>query len=124
MRALEVCIDISASAEMKAQIEALREAFSLDIARPFVLHPAFPFQAPVTSHQDHSPISAAVYPTNGSDLHSTINFTGTPISPPSSTDAESKGHSPDAVLMMTTGNDQLSMPAMADVNVWNPSKLF
>lgn len=50
MRILEHCI-VSASSEMQMQINALREAFSLDTQKPFELKPTLGLQSPIL--EDH-----------------------------------------------------------------------
>lgn len=130
MRILENCIDSSASSEVKGQIETLRQAFSLDLSRPFVLNPNFPFYPGVSAAVDPS-ITRAY--TQGESPHSTLTAGGPanyshPLSPPHSTgDGESKGESPAAVqslVMLAAGQGTQNPPAIVDNMGWNPSRLF
>jgi hypothetical protein len=50
MRILEACIDAWPMLEMKAQIDALREAFSADKNKPFELKESFPYGTPSDYH--------------------------------------------------------------------------
>lgn len=131
MRILENCIDSSASSEVKGQIETLRQAFSLDLSRPFVLNPNFPFYPGVSAAID--PNITRAY-TQGESPHSTLtsggpaNYPAHPLSPPHSTgDSESKGESPAAVqslVMLAAGQGAQNPPTIVDSMGWNPSRLF
>ncbi|KAF8245927.1 hypothetical protein K440DRAFT_686106 [Wilcoxina mikolae CBS 423.85] len=132
MRLLENCIDNSASSEMKGQIETLREAFSVDINRPFVLNPSFPFYHDVSTSID--PHLARAY-TQAEAVASTmaasqVTYATHPLSPPHSIgDVESKGESPAAVqsLVMLAAGHGAQPPPQAPIveNIpWNPSRLF
>ncbi|KAK4897309.1 hypothetical protein LTR27_004829 [Elasticomyces elasticus] len=70
MRVLEHCIS-SATPDIKAQINALREAFSSDTSRPFELKPTLGLHSPTMENQPtppgykrHSPTSAAAQQTS------------------------------------------------------------
>jgi hypothetical protein len=130
MRLLENCIDNSASSEMKGQIEALQQAFSVDISRPFVLNPSFPFY-----HGDPPPSLDPRTYTQPENIGSTMASNGQmnytlPLSPPHSTDeAETKGESPAAVqslVMLAAGQgaQPSTNPPMVENVTWNPSRLF
>ncbi|PUU82536.1 hypothetical protein B9Z19DRAFT_1099110 [Tuber borchii] len=130
MRILENCIDSSASSEVKGQIETLREAFSLDVNRPFVLNPNFPFYPGVSGPVDPS-ITRAY--TQGEGSHSTlatgpVNYPTHPLSPPHSAGgSEPKGESPAAVqslVMLAAGQGAQSSAPIVDTLAWNPSRLF
>lgn len=130
MRILENCIDSSASSEVKGQIETLREAFSLDVNRPFVLNPNFPFYPGVSGPVDPS-ITRAF--TQGEGSHSTlatgpVNYPTHPLSPPHSAGgSEPKGESPAAVqslVMLAAGQGAQSSAPIVDTLAWNPSRLF
>lgn len=56
MRILEECINAWPMQEMKAQIDALREAFSADTNKPFVLKPCFPYGTPSDSYHPSPPM--------------------------------------------------------------------
>lgn len=130
MRILENCIDSSASSEVKGQIETLRQAFSLDLTRPFVLNPNFPFYPGVSTAID-SNITRAY--SQGESPHSTLTAGGPatypahPLSPPHSNgDGESKGESPavQSLVMLAAGQGAQNPPTLVDNMGWNPSRLF
>ncbi len=71
MRILEQCIS-SATPDIKAQINTLREAFSTDTSQPFELKPTLGLQSPTMDNQPsppgshrHSPASATTQNTSG-----------------------------------------------------------
>ncbi|KAF3929818.1 hypothetical protein AA313_de0204428 [Arthrobotrys entomopaga] len=139
MRILEVCIDISASMETKAQIEALRAAFSQDVTQPFVLNSNFPFySSPSTHHTSTSPAASAasigsyspVEVTRSplsSSLSAPINTSrGVTISPPTS----ERGDSPNPTFMMQ-GVPTVAQPVPRKSHHggppdsgWNPQRIF
>jgi hypothetical protein len=130
MRILERCIDISASSETKGQIEALREAFSLDLSRPFVLNPNIPFYQPLMQMEQQQQPAVRPQPVNRNQSYSQGEagnpYQQPPLSPPQSSSGEDgKGDSPAAVhslVMMSTGQRPMSM---YDTNMeWNPQKLL
>jgi hypothetical protein len=132
MRLLENCIDNSASSEMKGQIETLREAFSVDVNRPFVLNPSFPFYHGVPAAIDPRAYSQAdaVASTMAASGQVTYATHTHPLSPPHSIgDADSKGDSPSAVqslVMLAAGQGAQPHPPppVVDHAAWNPSRLF
>jgi len=140
MRILENCIDISASAETKGQIQALREAFSLDLNRPFELNPSFPFYQPLHGSPDghiaRTPVSAYSQGEPPEPLITNaqvVAFPPHPVSPPHSTgECDAKGDSPSAVqslVMLHSGQRVTQSPptsAMLDTPAlgWNPSRIF
>ncbi|KAF3113990.1 hypothetical protein TWF569_010299 [Orbilia oligospora] len=135
MRILEVCIDISASMETRAQIEALRAAFSQDITQPFVLNSNFPFYSSPSTHQmspaasagSYSPVDITRSPLSTS-LSAPINPSRVTISPPSS----ERGESPNPTLMMMQQNTppvvqpvpRKSMHHGPAQEGWNPQRIF
>jgi hypothetical protein len=134
-------MDIWAMPELRAQVEAVREAFSADVRKPFELKPSFPYGSPHPS--DHSsPTSRTqgyrpVLDRTGSmDQHldpqgaQNVSYYGHPISPPVSAGAmDSKSDSPvgQPLVMMSQGGQapglQQSIP-LADHSTWNPSRIF
>jgi hypothetical protein len=141
MRIMEQVMDIWAMPELRAQVEAVREAFSADVRKPFELKPSFPYGSPHPS--DHSsPTSRTqgyrpVLDRTGSmDQHldpqgaQNVSYYGHPISPPVSAGAmDSKSDSPvgQPLVMMSQGGQapglQQSIP-LADHSTWNPSRIF
>lgn len=138
MRILENCIDISASAETKGQIQALREAFSLDPNRPFELNPNFPFYQPFQGapepHMARTPVSAYSQAETTEPLMTSaqVAFPTHPVSPPRSTgECDSKEGSPSAVqslVMLNSGQRVTQPPPPPILNAtelgWNPSRIF
>ena len=57
MRILEQCTAAWPMPEMQAQIDALREAFSADTSKPFMLKPSFPYNSPAPGNSRTSPSS-------------------------------------------------------------------
>ncbi|KAF2217891.1 hypothetical protein CERZMDRAFT_63994 [Cercospora zeae-maydis SCOH1-5] len=123
MRVLEHCIT-SANAEMQAQINTLREAFSADVSQPFELKPTLGLRSPVM--ENHStPSSTNSDPINGRSLtqptpsmaHHDGNFDLSQTSPyaPSSmqVSAAQTGYGLEPVI----SNEQ-------HTPVWDPSGIF
>ncbi|KIH88085.1 C6 finger domain protein [Sporothrix brasiliensis 5110] len=65
MRVLEKCMSSWPMADMQRQIDAMREAFSADVRKPFVLKPTFPYGSPSPSSSHPSPPQQ---PTGASDV--------------------------------------------------------
>lgn len=109
MRLLEKCMHGWAVPEMRKQIDSIREAFSADVRKPFILKASFPYGSPQTtsrlsptgpprsSHQGssvyvtHRPsIRGSIDPhhhttidTQGAVQHSQVSYPGQhPITPP------------------------------------------
>ncbi|CAK7263468.1 hypothetical protein SEPCBS57363_000574 [Sporothrix epigloea] len=55
MRVLEECMRSWPMADMQQKIDAMREAFSADVRKPFVLKPTFPYSSPSPSSSQPSP---------------------------------------------------------------------
>ena len=128
-------------ADMQRQIDSVREAFSADIRKPFVLKPSFPYGSPQSS--THSSPPRQTYrpelPRSGSiDQHidgriplPQVSYINHPITPPVSVSPmDSNSDSPDvqSLAMMTSnaqqpGAMQHSMP-LTDAPAWNPSRIF
>ncbi|KAF3919786.1 hypothetical protein ABW20_dc0108948 [Dactylellina cionopaga] len=137
MRILEICIDISASMETKAQIEALRAAFSQDVTQPFVLNSNFPFYSSPSIHQmspsasagSYSPVDITRSPLS-STLSAPVSQSRVTISPPSS----DRGDSPNpTMVMMQQGSSQVAQPIPQRKSNhhgttleagWNPQRIF
>jgi hypothetical protein len=133
MRILEKVMAAWPMPEMQKQVDAVREAFSADVRKPFVLKPSFPYGSPSSSHSSppHSstgyrPVLDHVNSTDSQLPHA--GFTSQAISPPVSTGPlDSKDGSP--LLMLATGHpshasglqDGLPMP---ETSSWNPSRIF
>jgi len=131
-------------ADMQRQIDAVREAFSADTRKPFVLKPSFPYGSPQSSSHSSPPRVDAGYRSGltktGSlghqldtqNVHSQVSYPGHPISPPiSAGPGDTKGDSPGVQSLVMMSASQVSqatgMPqavALADPPSWNPSRIF
>jgi hypothetical protein len=133
-------------ADMQQQIDALREAFSADIRKPFVLKPTFPYGSPGAPVRPSPPATSASYRASSHQSgieqslehqhaqqpHVSYTHHPHPISPPiSAGDLDPKSDSPvvQPLVMMPSGQrgPQVPMPGgvpMADTTGWNPSIIF
>ncbi|KAF3764375.1 hypothetical protein M406DRAFT_107309 [Cryphonectria parasitica EP155] len=125
MRLLEKCTHTWTMPEMKKQIESIREAFSADTRKPFVLRTTFPYGSPQsttrlspaqTSPGDYArrgPMRASVdhrqqqtIDTQGAVQHSQVSYPGQhPITPPISAgpvDLKSDSPAAQSLAMMAT----------------------
>jgi hypothetical protein len=122
--------------EVHAQINALREAFSVDINRPFELKPSFPFGSPPPQH-NASPLADGAYHSRSSgqgvslDPIGQVNYNvAHPITPPiSTTDEVPKTDSPVVQsLAMMAPQVQTPQPMVQGQEAihgqWNPTKIF
>ena len=153
MQLLEKCTTLWPMPDMQHQIDALREAFSIDTRKPFELKPTFPYGSPASSvHQ--TPPRGLPYQqpqlnrTGSMDMqHQNLdphqgqqqqqqhmNYAGQPITPPISAGGmgTTKSDSPavQSLVMMATGQRipqqqtiTNSVP-MVDPSTWNPSRIF
>lgn len=136
MRILEKCMNAWPMPDMQRQIDSIREAFSADTSKPFILKPSFPYASPHSS-QHSTPRS-----NHGSTIHSVTErhlqqphidtnsahqiggFVGHPISPPiSAGPTDNKSDSSLAMMPASQGNTQAaSLPQ--GVPSWNPNRIF
>lgn len=150
MRMLEKCTSSwpMPDIHMQQQIDALREAFSADTRKPFVLKPTFPYGSPAATTNRTPPRGMQYRPqlnrTSSMDQQqsleqqhlaqhqSQVSYTSHPISPPVSAGSgmDNKSDSPavQSLVMMATGqrNQQPisnSVP-MVDPSTWNPNRIF
>lgn len=128
--------------DMQHQIDALREAFSADTRKPFVLKPSFPYGSPGAPVNTSPPRANTQYRQGGShsssmdqqNMPQQVSYTNHPISPPiSAGGVDTKSDSPavQSLVMMATGQraPQQQQPmasgvSMADPAGWNPSRIF
>ncbi|KAG8411432.1 hypothetical protein J3458_015493 [Metarhizium acridum] len=61
MRLMETVMEAWPMPDLQKQVDAIREAFSADIGRPFVLKPSFPYGSPHPSNQSSSPRGTVAY---------------------------------------------------------------
>ena len=145
MRVLERCTSSWPMPDMQQQIDALREAFSADTRKPFVLKPSFPYGSPGAAVNTTPPRVNAPYRQTSSHSSSVdqqnlehqhahpqhqVSYTNHPISPPiSAGGVDTKSDSPavQSLVMMATGQRAPQQPngvPMADPSSWNPSIIF
>ncbi|KAB5549806.1 hypothetical protein GE09DRAFT_1174621 [Coniochaeta sp. 2T2.1] len=141
MRILEKCMSAWPMPDMQKQVDAVREAFSADTRKPFVLKPSFPYGSPVSTHSS-PPRSTSGYPTDlvrSSSMDQRLDtqvqqhsYGGHPISPPISAgpgDMKTDASDVQSMVMMS-GNQGSQAPAMqhglplAGAPTWNPSRIF
>lgn len=146
MRIMEKVMEVWAMPELRQQVEAVREAFSADTRKPFVLKPSFPYGSPQPSNSASPPhlqgnraygsTAAAAERASpmGQQLDAqnaqNVSFPGLPISPPISAGAvDSKGDSPGGqpMMMISQGGQapattqSMSLPEQP---TWNPARIF
>ncbi|OLN82859.1 Cutinase transcription factor 1 alpha 3 [Colletotrichum chlorophyti] len=141
MRVLEKVMSVWPMADLQKQVDAVREAFSADIRKPFVLKPSFPYGSPQSSNHSSPPRGyrpgMARTTSLGQQLdtqnlqHSQVSYTSHPITPPISAGAvDTKSDSPaiqSLVMMATQGSQAPGMPQsmpLADAPTWNPARIF
>jgi hypothetical protein len=137
---MEKVIEVWQMPELQKQIDAVREAFSADIRKPFVLKPSFPYGSPHPSNSSSSPRGQQGYrptvdrsrlPQQTLDTQSAqqVSYTNHPMTPPiSAGPVDSKSDSPlQSLVVMPQGNQASGMPAnmsIPDQSAWNPSRIF
>ncbi|KAJ6782170.1 hypothetical protein PWT90_03602 [Aphanocladium album] len=141
MRIMEQVMEVWPMPELQTQIDTVREAFSADTRRAFVLKPSFPYGSPHPSNKSSPPhMPCTAYQGNparsGSldqhlDAHSSLRYVNNPITPPISTGPMgSKNESPaiqSLELIPPMGTSATAMPpnmGLADQVAWNPSRIF
>ncbi|KAJ4297277.1 hypothetical protein N0V88_004195 [Collariella sp. IMI 366227] len=134
MRILEKVMNAWPSPEMQKQIDSVREAFSADIRKPFVLKPTFPYGSPHSathpsppphhldthisrtqvSYTNHHPLTpVSVGPLDTKSVSPVVQSLTTMVSAPG----------PQAPGVSQQNNNNLSS-SMADPPAWNPSRIF
>jgi hypothetical protein len=141
MRVLEKVMEAWSMPELEKQINALREAFSADIQKPFVLKPTFPYGSPhLSSHSSppraSEPYRPVIHRSGSIDQHpdthgaQQVSYIGHPITPLiSAGPVDSKSDSPavQSLVMMSQGTQAPGMPQsmpLTDQPGWNPSRIF
>ncbi|TGJ80486.1 hypothetical protein E0Z10_g8278 [Xylaria hypoxylon] len=140
MRILEKTMPSWPLPEMLKQIDAVREAFSADTRKPFVLKPSFPYGSPHPSTQSSPPRATTFKPpmlrTNSLDpnldvhagSHSHVSYH--PITPISVGSGDGKSDSPSVQSLSMLGTGQSTQPPIShglplvDPPAWNPSRIF
>lgn len=123
--------------DMQKQVDSIREAFSADTRKPFVLKPSFPYGSPQSTHssppaasyRSDLPQPAAMNQRLGTQVqHSHVSYSH-PISPVSVGPLDNKSDSPDlqSLAMMSSGHGTQApthQGLMVDASSWNPSRIF
>ncbi|KYK57604.1 putative Cutinase transcription factor 1 alpha [Drechmeria coniospora] len=139
MRILEKAMEAWPMPELQRQVDAVREAFSADVSRPFVLKPSFPYGSPRSSSHSSPPRGKHGYRsmdrTGSMDQHlgaahaPTMSYSGHPMSPVSADPGDSKSDSPiiQSLAMMPEGpasdiSNGLVMESSQPS--WNPARIF
>lgn len=141
MRILEKVMGVWEMPELQRQIDAVREAFSADTRKAFVLKPSFPYGSPHPSSHSSPPRFTQGYRHNIEransmdqqlDAQSTqqVSYTCHPISPPISTgavDIKSDSPSLQSLGLISQASQaagmQQNMP-LSEQPAWNPSRIF
>ena len=142
MRILESCMGAWPMPDMQKQVDSVREAFSADTRKPFVLKPSFPYGSPQSTANATPPMShfrPALPRTASLDQqidtqvqHSQVSYASHPITPPiSAGPVDNKGGSPAVQSLVMMAQGQVTQaPAMpqtiplADTPAWNPNRIF
>lgn len=140
MRIMEKVMEVWAMPELRQQVEAVREAFSADTRKPFVLKPSFPYGSPHPSNSSSpprtqgfrppadraAPMDQRLDPSNSQS----VSFPGLPISPPVSAGAtDSNGDSPagQPIANMSQAGQASSIQqgmSLGEQPAWNPARIF
>lgn len=127
--------------ELQAQVDTVREAFSANVQKAFVLKPSFPYSSPQPSTLSSPPHPSQGYQqvigrTGSLDQHLDAKhaphnpYANQPITPPISTGPMgSKNESPamqslDLIPQSAQMHALSQNLAMPEQSVWNPSKIF
>jgi hypothetical protein len=141
MRIMEKVIEVWQMPELQKQIDAVREAFSADIRKPFVLKPSFPYGSPHPSNSSTSPrghqqsyrptMDRSRLPQQTLDTQSAqqVSYASHPMTPPiSAGPMDSKSDSPlQSLVVMPQASQAPGMSAnmpLPDQSAWNPSRIF
>ncbi|KAL2023263.1 hypothetical protein VTK56DRAFT_3386 [Thermocarpiscus australiensis] len=126
MRILEKCMSAWPMPDMQKQIDSVREAFSADIRKPFVLKPTFPYGSPHSATHPSPPGRQL-----DTQIPPQVSFTNQPLTPMSAGPLDSKSDSP-AVQSLTTmasghgsqGPGVTQTLPLTEAPAWNPSRIF
>lgn len=130
--------------DMQKQVDAVREAFSADTRKPFVLKPSFPYSSPRTGARPSPQRLQADFrttPAHGGSLdrhlnehsvpqHSQVTYSGHPVSPPISTapgEIKSDASAVQAMMAAGQGTQASAIPhpmTLTGPPAWNPSRIF
>ncbi|KAF7515653.1 hypothetical protein PCG10_002990 [Penicillium crustosum] len=129
MRILETCSTAWPMAEIQAQIDSLRLAFSADMHRPFELKPSFPYGSPSEPYHPSPPMDAHYHP-HLNQLQSRVRYNPLPVTPPISTgaedsksDASSQIQSLGMVAHQPPTTHPLDPPSVDETH-WDPTRII
>lgn len=129
-------------ADMQKQVDSVREAFSADTRKPFVLKPSFPYGSPLSSAHPSPPrphfranITRAPSMDHQQHIDTQVvqqHYAAHPITPPiSAGPVDNKSNSPGVQSLVMMGSGQgTQAPGMAqtmslaDAPSWNPTRIF
>ncbi|KAH6619263.1 hypothetical protein B0J18DRAFT_239553 [Chaetomium sp. MPI-SDFR-AT-0129] len=127
MRILEKCMSAWPMPDMQKQIDSVREAFSADTRKPFVLKPSFPYGSP-HSVTHPSPPGRTL---DSQIQHPQVSYTNHPLTPVSVGPQDAKGDSPVVQSLTTMGSVHGSQASgvsqtlpLSEAPSWNPSRIF
>ena len=113
--------------DMQKQIDSVREAFSADVRKPFVLKPTFPYGSPHSATHPSPPGR----PLDSQMSHSQVSYTNHPLTPVSVGPLDGKSESPVVQSLTTmasvrgpqTSGVSQTLP-LSEAPTWNPSRIF
>ena len=127
MRILEKCMSAWPMPDMQKQIDSVREAFSADIRKPFVLKPTFPYGSPHSATHPSPPGR----PLDSHMPHSQVSYTSHPLTPVSVGPLDGKSDSPIVQALTTMASVHGSQASgvsqtlpLSEAPAWNPSRIF
>ena len=141
MRVLEKVMEAWDMSELQRQIDTVREAFSADVRKPFVLKPSFPYGSPHPGQASPPRVANQGYRPavdrpltmdhNMDGQHQQVSYTSRyPITPPLSAgtaDSKSDTPAPQPLVMMSQAGQPHGMPqtlTLSEAPAWNPSRIF
>ncbi|KHN94514.1 uncharacterized protein MAM_07569 [Metarhizium album ARSEF 1941] len=141
MRLMETVMEAWPMPDLQKQVDAIREAFSADVRRPFVLRPSFPYGSPHPSNQSSPPrgtmaYQASVKRAGSMDQHldpanQRVTYMSHPMTPPVSVaPMDSRSDSPAVPSLVVMPQDgqvpdlQQSMGLASNPPTWNPARIF
>jgi len=136
MRILEKCMGAWPMPDMQRQVDSIRQAFSADVRKAFVLKPSFPYGSPSSSTHSSPPSQyrpevarsgSMEQPGDTRMPHSQVSYISHPLTPMSPLDSSSDS-GVQLMAMMTSSQPpppvmQQAMP-LQDAPSWNPSRIF
>jgi hypothetical protein len=127
MRILEQCSTTWPLPEIKAQIDALRQAFSADISQPFELRASFPYGSPSEQYSSSPPPAFDTqYNQYGQPSPHRLGYNSHSATPPTGADdAKSETSQPTSMSMLPNhlANPQLGVP-LVDEHNWDPTRII